>query len=128
MARQLRTEHEGAIYLVMNRGDRALREGDWKLVSFRGNPWELYNLAEDRTELRDLADEKPELRDRLSARWLEMAEQVDLAPAGERKQLLDTAQPVLHREWSKFKPTAANGPDATPEVSGENSRQRPATR
>jgi len=37
--------------------DRGLRDGDWKLVSFRSEPWELYNIAEDRTELHDLAAE-----------------------------------------------------------------------
>src|SRR5215208_5917800 len=41
--------------------DRAVRDGDWKLVSFRSNPWELYNLAEDRTELNNLAAAKPEI-------------------------------------------------------------------
>ena len=91
--------------------DRALREGDWKLVSFRGNPWQLYNLAEDRTELHDLAEEQPELRDRLAARWFEMAEHVDLAPVGDRGPLLETAQPVLHREWSRSKPAPASGQD-----------------
>ena len=40
-------------------GNRAVRQGDWKLVAqFRG-PWELYNLAEDRTEMRDLAKTNP---------------------------------------------------------------------
>jgi hypothetical protein len=42
------------IHLLFS-NDRGLRDGDWKLVSFRGQPWELYNLAEDRTELHDLA-------------------------------------------------------------------------
>ena len=35
--------------------DRGLRDGDWKLVSFRSQPWELYNIAKDRTELHDVA-------------------------------------------------------------------------
>ena len=45
--------------------DRGVRDGDWKLVSFRSHPWELYNLATDRTELNDLAARNPEVRDRL---------------------------------------------------------------
>ena len=36
-------------------GNRAMRDGDWKLVGQEGQPWELYNLARDRTELRNLA-------------------------------------------------------------------------
>lgn len=38
-----------------HQGHRALRMGDWKVVSRFGRPWELYNLAADRTELRDLS-------------------------------------------------------------------------
>lgn len=36
-------------------GNRAVRLGEWKLVSEYGLPWELYNMNEDRTELNDLA-------------------------------------------------------------------------
>jgi arylsulfatase A-like enzyme len=37
-----------------HQGHRALRRGDWKIVSRFNQPWELYNMAEDRTELNDL--------------------------------------------------------------------------
>lgn len=36
-------------------GNRAIRLGDWKLVSEYGRDWELYDMTEDRTELHDLA-------------------------------------------------------------------------
>ncbi len=36
-------------------GNRAVRDGDWKLVSRHPGDWELYNLAEDRTELNNRA-------------------------------------------------------------------------
>ena len=36
-------------------GNRALRIGEWKLVSKHPGDWELYNLVEDRTELNDLS-------------------------------------------------------------------------
>ncbi|TDE12295.1 arylsulfatase [Jiangella asiatica] len=36
-------------------GNRAVRLGQWKLVSAFGDDWELYDLAEDRTELDDLS-------------------------------------------------------------------------
>lgn len=36
-------------------GNRAVRSGQWKLVSEYGRPWELYDMQADRTELRDLA-------------------------------------------------------------------------
>ncbi len=38
-----------------HQGHRALRMGDWKLVSRFGSPWELYRMDEDRTELSDLS-------------------------------------------------------------------------
>ncbi len=52
-------------------GNRAVRDGDWKLVSEYDyskkefNPWELYNLREDRSELDDLSFDYPEVRDEL---------------------------------------------------------------
>lgn len=40
-------------------GNRAVRDGDWKLVAVAGKEWELYDMAEDRTELNDLAATEP---------------------------------------------------------------------
>jgi arylsulfatase len=37
-------------------GSRAVRAGQWKLVSEVGGQWELYDMDEDRTELDDLAE------------------------------------------------------------------------
>jgi len=37
-------------------GNRAVRMGDWKLVSRFPDDWELYNMIEDRTELNDRAE------------------------------------------------------------------------
>jgi len=39
-------------------GSRAMRYGEWKLVSEVGEEWELYNMTEDRTELNNLADKE----------------------------------------------------------------------
>ena len=39
---------------------KAVRQGDWKLVSEARNPWELYRLDLDGTELRDLTKLHPE--------------------------------------------------------------------
>ena len=36
-------------------GNRALRDGAWKLVKRHPQRWELYHIDEDRTELNDLA-------------------------------------------------------------------------
>jgi arylsulfatase len=82
--------------------DRALRDGDWKIVSFRGNPWELYNLANDRTELHDLAAQEPQVRERLVKLWHELAENVDNAPARNRAPVAAVAKPVEHPQWSNY--------------------------
>jgi arylsulfatase len=41
-------------------GNRAVRQGKWKLVAKHRGPWELYDLEADRTELSDLAGTHPE--------------------------------------------------------------------
>lgn len=50
--------------------NRAIREGDWKLVAAgKDGPWELYNLNDDRTESHDVANEYPERVENLAERW-----------------------------------------------------------
>jgi len=42
-------------------GNRAVRQGEWKLVSqFPENKWELYNIKADRSELNDLSAKYPD--------------------------------------------------------------------
>jgi arylsulfatase len=52
-------------------GNRALRMGDWKIVSANDNQntWELYDLAADRSETTNLADKQPDRVRQMSARW-----------------------------------------------------------
>lgn len=65
---------EGHPWLYFQFADnRAIRAGDWKLVSARGGRWELYNLRTDRTELHDLSEEHPEQVERLRKMWFEAA-------------------------------------------------------
>ena len=39
-----------------HQGNRASRQGKWKLVAFDDQPWELYDLSVDRTEMNDLSE------------------------------------------------------------------------
>jgi arylsulfatase A-like enzyme len=57
--------------------NRAIRVGDWKLVSARsdGGAWELYDLARDRAESDDLARDMPWKVRELSRLWLHKARQ-----------------------------------------------------
>ncbi len=64
--RQLFWEHEG---------NKAVRQGDWKLVKRHEQPWELYHLKEDPTELNDLSEAHPDLFNRLQKDWRDWAEE-----------------------------------------------------
>lgn len=86
-------------------GNRAVREGRWKLV-YKAAPgrtrdipltaWELYDMETDRTECRNLAAEKPEKVRELAAKWEEFAERCHVKPWPEdttkqpKKQTLKT--------------------------------------
>jgi arylsulfatase len=59
-------------------GNRAIRSGDWKLASLKGQTWELYNIATDRTELHDLASQYPERVKDLAAKWQQWAERCNV--------------------------------------------------
>ena len=55
-------------------GNRALRVGDWKLVSARNDAdvWRLYHLATDRAESTDLARQQPGRVSEMAARWQQL--------------------------------------------------------
>jgi arylsulfatase len=50
-------------------GHRAIRVGDWKLVSAKGDPWELYDLKSDRAEQNNLAAKMPDKVKELEQMW-----------------------------------------------------------
>ncbi len=58
--RQIFMEHEG---------NRAVREGRWKLVALKDKPWELYDLEADPTEMNNLAASKVDFVTRLAKAW-----------------------------------------------------------
>ena len=60
-------------------GSRAVRDGDWKLVSVVGDAWELYDLAADPTEMKNLTATQPDRVRTLSAQWLAWAKRTNVA-------------------------------------------------
>lgn len=78
--RRLFWEHEG---------NRAVRDGKWKLVSKHPGAWELYDLEADRTEMNDLAAGQSARVAELTAAWEAWAGRVGVLPwpiAGEGKK------------------------------------------
>jgi arylsulfatase len=50
-------------------GNRAVRDGKWKLVARFRQPWQLFDMSVDRTEQHDLAARQPALVRKMAAQW-----------------------------------------------------------
>lgn len=61
-------------------GNRAVRQGDWKLVASHGKPWELYNLGQDRTELNNLQPKEGARASQMAKIWDEWARRSHVLP------------------------------------------------
>jgi arylsulfatase len=61
-------------------GNRAVRDGPWKLVAKHDGAWELYDMAADRSEMHDLAAEQPERVKAMSDAWQKWAEASQVLP------------------------------------------------
>ena len=78
-------------------GSRAMRDGEWKLVSEVGEGWELYNMSEDRTELNNLAEKE---KDRLSKMRNSYLEWMQRCGVEEWPIPPQTWNPVMHSPHS----------------------------
>jgi arylsulfatase len=61
-------------------GNRAVRQGKWKLVGRHRGSWELYDMEADRTEITDLADREPGKADELAALYQRWAQRCGVVP------------------------------------------------
>jgi len=89
-------------------GNKAVRNGKWKLVSRFPDQWELFDMDADRTELHDLAAAQPERTKAMASMWNEWATRVGVqlwpmaqTPPGERTGELNVP-PYLR----KYQPVA----------------------
>ncbi|HBY59168.1 MAG TPA: arylsulfatase [Solibacterales bacterium] len=61
-------------------GNRAIRDGRWKLVSRHPGAWELFDLEADRTESNNLAPRHPDRAARLAARYEQWTRRAHVEP------------------------------------------------
>jgi arylsulfatase A-like enzyme len=66
-------------------GNRAVRQGKWKLVSRHPDRWELYDLEADRTELNNLAGGQPERVQEMTGMYERWAARCGVLPWGKPK-------------------------------------------
>jgi arylsulfatase len=76
------TRNRGPIFWE-HEGNRAVRDGRWKLVSKFPGTWELYDIEADRTEMNDLAEKDPERVQSMSKLYDEWAKRANVVPWGE---------------------------------------------
>jgi arylsulfatase len=72
-------------------GNKAVRDGKWKLVLRHRHPWQLFDMEADRTEQHDLVPQQPELAHKLEAAWNAWA----------RRTFVDEWPGPDHTEWGE---------------------------
>jgi arylsulfatase len=80
--------------------NRALRAGDWKIVSSpeEENAWSLYNLAEDRAETHDLAASEPTRLKEMVETWTRCTSEFSAIPRRMASKEKDTGAQDSRRE------------------------------
>ena len=100
-------------------GNRAVRDGQWKLVARFREPWELYDMAVDRTETRNVAAGHSDIVTRMSKQYADWADRafVDVWPNKE-------AGGVVTGKLEGGGPKAESGTRAKPKKTGKRRQQR----
>ena len=68
------------IYFWSFIGNKAIRQGDWKLVQLHEKDWELYNIKNDPTELNDLSKKEPVKFNELLTKYNDFAKEHGVRP------------------------------------------------
>jgi arylsulfatase len=61
-------------------GNKAVRDGKWKLVQRHKLAWQLFDMEADRTEQRDLIKDQPELAKKMETAWNDWAARTFVDP------------------------------------------------
>ena len=79
-------------------GNRAVRVGDWKIVSELPKAWELYNIARDRSEQHDLSQQEPERVQQMAAMYEAYAKRANVEAW---EKVIPKQQPKAGKKKSK---------------------------
>jgi arylsulfatase len=101
-------------------GNRAIRDGKWKLVAKENRPWELYDMEKDRTEMHDLSDEMPDLVKKLDVTWTAWAKRANVLPLGTWRGPKKNANYNRKQKEFSFKPGANVSAQKGPFVVGRS--------
>jgi len=94
-------------------GNRAVRSGNWKIVSTFPDSWELYDMAADRTESNNVAAQHPDVVKTLGAEW----------DAWAKRTNVDVWNGPARAPWGD---NAPRGGGAGPRGAGQQGRGQPA--
>jgi arylsulfatase len=103
-------------------GNRAVRQGDWKLVAKApAGKWELYNLSTDRTEMHDLSSSEGQKAADLQSKWETWAKRAHVLPWPWKPQYGQKEEPEGGAEGSLFRLKAGDdlAKDAAPKIRGK---------
>jgi arylsulfatase A-like enzyme len=88
-----RPDRRGSIYWE-HEGNRAVRDGRWKLVSKFPDKWELYDLEADRSEVTDLSAKHADRAERMMSAYEAWARRAQVQPWDVVQQAPRTPAPV----------------------------------
>jgi arylsulfatase len=88
-----------AVYVWEHEGNRAIRDGDYKLVNRLGSEWELFDMRVDRLEANDLAARMPDKVTQMAALYEREAARIGIRPWSGRQT--ETGWPDAPARWSK---------------------------
>ncbi|MGJ8656432.1 MAG: arylsulfatase [Akkermansiaceae bacterium] len=97
-----REQHQDLFFRFAS--NRAIIQGDWKLVTHRATKWELYNIAQDGTEMNDLARQNPEKVKLLKEIWHTQAQEKGLLTGQDIQPVSGKTPPSLKKTGHPAKP------------------------
>ena len=83
-------------------GNRAVRQGRWKLVAKHPGTWELYDMEADRTETEDLVSVYPETARRLIEAYTDWAKARNVLPGRPERKPGYVPEPLPYPETADY--------------------------